>query len=79
MPNFELLEDKVQNKDLKDGDHIMIKDQLWRVIRNFPVLGGGYDGNRMLMLAYHTHTEPRAYKFHPVRDETRVEVFRQIQ
>ena len=75
MPNFVLLEDKVKAHDLETGDHVMLNDMLWRVIDNFPVVGGG---GRMLMLAFHNHVNPAGYKFHPVGSEIRFEVFRKM-
>lgn len=71
--NFELLQDKVKASDLSIGDHVMVKDQLWRVDGNFRVIGGG---GRMLMLAYYSHIDPQGYKFHPVSpSDTRFDVF----
>lgn len=76
MSNFEMLEDKVPARNLAPDDHVIINDQLWRIINNFPVLGGA---GRMLMLAYHTHVEPRGYKFHHVeQNDLHFEVFRKI-
>ena len=76
MPNFELLENKVAARNLKRDDHVMLADQLWRVVSNFRVIGGA---GQMLMLAYHTHVEPQGYKFHPVpQSDQRFEIFRQI-
>lgn len=73
---FELLEDKVDWTHLRIKDHVMINDQLWRVIDNFPVIGGS---GRMLMLAHHTHLEPKGFKFHQVDTNSgRTEVFRKI-
>jgi hypothetical protein len=77
MINFELLSDKVKAQDLRPDDYVIVKDQLWHVINNFPVLGGA---GRMLMLAYHTHVEPKGYNFHHVtQNDLRFEVFRKIQ
>lgn len=77
MPKFELLDEKVKPHSLKEGDHIMLDDMLYRVVNNFPVVGGG---GRMLMLAYHTHLTPAGFKFHQLSssDGPRFEVFRQI-
>lgn len=71
--NFELLQDKVKAQILAKDDHIMVGDQLWRVVENYPVLGGA---GRMLMLAYHSHINPNGFKFHHVRQsDERFDVF----
>lgn len=76
MNQFELLDEKVAAMNLAPDDYVILQDKLWHVINNFPVVGGG---GRMLMLAFHTHVEPRGYKFHPVaQNDLRFEVFRQI-
>lgn len=72
MNQFVLLDEKKRAKDLVHGDHIMVGDQLWRVIKAFRSQG---NPNCMLQLAYHTHVDPQTFKFHPVRDEERFEVF----
>lgn len=76
MTQYELLDEKVQAPVLKEGDHIMINDMFYRVVNNFPVVGGG---GRMLMLAFHTHLEPKGYKFHHADTlAPRFDVFRKI-
>jgi hypothetical protein len=77
MPNFELLEHKIAASNLAAGDHIMLKDMLWRVVDNLPVIGGS---GRMLVLAYHTHYAPKGFKFHQVEQhDQRFEILRKIQ
>lgn len=77
MSNFELLDTKVAARDLAPGDHVILEDRLWRIVKNYPVIGGA---GRMLMLAFHTHVDPRGYKFHPVpQSDLRFEVFRTIE
>lgn len=72
---FEKLENKVEARRLKPGDHIMVGDMLWVVIHTYMSMG---NPPRMLQLAYHTHTDPQSYKFHSVRHEEHFEVFRRI-
>lgn len=75
MKNFTLLSDKVAPVDLAPGDYVMLNDMLWHIINNFPVVGGA---GRMLMLAFHTHVSPQGYKFHPIDNHVKFEVFRLI-
>lgn len=77
MRNYQLLDEKKKAKDLIEDDHVIITDQLWRVVNNFPVIGGG---GRMLMLAYHTHIATAGFKFHPVtQSDERFDVLQKIE
>lgn len=65
MPLYELNERKTTDA-LGPGDYIIVDNDFWQVVKNFNVLGCG----RMLVLAYHSHKHPKAYKFLEIKYET---------
>ena len=73
MDKFQIGE-KLSPQKILPGMYIVLDNELWRVQHNFNVLGRG----RMFALSYHTHKDPKGYRFYHHQDDLSIQTYQQI-